>query len=393
MPRTESVITIFISSPSDVSAEREVLEAIISELNRTWSSSLGVRLEPIMWETHSRPSFGTDPQDVLNRQLPDDYDVFLGILWGRIGTPTPRAESGTVEEFYRAYERYKKDNNAVDLMVYFKDVGIPPSKAEPEQLTQIQQFKETLGKIGGLYSTFEDTSSFESSLRAHLSSLAQKFSSHNRSVSDTKNDERQSESATTLDDGLETLDTDLGFWDYADIYESQMDILSSTLNSISDATNRVGGLMMKRVTEINTLTEDERMGKPARKIVKMSSDDISRFAQTIKLQLPIYSEARRDAFHALSNLLALYEDFEDSESSSLSGLDLRLKEMLTEASGAEISLGSLRDSIADLPRLTGELNRAKRGAVKQLDIMLEEIDRTKSTVQNILESIGKIKQP
>ena len=182
MPRTESVVTVFISSPSDVSAEREILDSVVNELNRTWSRTLGIRLEPIMWETHSRPAFGNDPQDVLNDQFPDDYDVFLGILWGHIGTPTPRAESGTLEEFERAFERYKNDKDSIELMVYFKDEGIPPSKTDPAQLAQVQKFKKSLGEKGGLYSTFEDASSFESSLRAHLSSLAQKFSGISQST-------------------------------------------------------------------------------------------------------------------------------------------------------------------------------------------------------------------
>lgn len=61
MPRTESVVTVFISCPSDDSAEREILDTVINELNKTWSRTLGIRFEPIMWETHSRPAFGNDP--------------------------------------------------------------------------------------------------------------------------------------------------------------------------------------------------------------------------------------------------------------------------------------------------------------------------------------------
>ena len=393
MPRTESVITVLISSPSDVSDEREILEGVVNELNRTWSRTLGIRFEPIMWETHSRPGFGNDPQEVLNTQLPDDYDVFLGILWGRIGTPTPRAESGTLEEFERAFERYKKDKDSIDLMVYFKDVGIPPSKADTDQLAQVQKFKKSLGERGGLYSTFEDSSSFESSLRAHLSSLAQKFSGVSQSSSDKKSDISKPNSKAIVEaDEHESVEVDLGFWDYVDVYESQMSDLTSTLNAISEATVKIGNLMNKRVEEVNALEESERSGKPARKIVKMASDDISRFSLTLKQQLPLYSEARREAFHALSNALALYEDFGNAESDNLNELDEGLNNMLEGASGAKGSLVGFRDTIAGLPRLTGELNRAKRGAVTQLDRMLDEIDSTESTVQNILESIEKIRQ-
>jgi len=65
--------------------------------------------------------------------------------------------------------------------------------------------------------------------------------------------------------------------------------------------------------------------------------------------------------------------------------------MLSEVSGAKDSIVGFRDSIANLPRLSSELNRAKRGAVTQLDRMLAELDGTESTVQNILDSIAKMR--
>ena len=40
----------------------------------------------------------SDPQDVVNRQI-GEYDLFVGILWNRMGTPTAVATSGTEEEF------------------------------------------------------------------------------------------------------------------------------------------------------------------------------------------------------------------------------------------------------------------------------------------------------
>lgn len=392
MPRTESVVTMFISSPSDVSAEREILDSVVNELNKTWSRTLGIRFEPIMWESYSRPAFGNDPQDVLNEQLPDDYDVFLGILWGRIGTPTPRAESGTLEEFERAFDRYKNDKDSIELMVYFKDEGISPSKTDPAQLAQVQKFKESLGEKGGLYSTFEDASSFESSLRAHLSSLAQKFSeisqtTHNKTKEKTNPDSKETEEVDTYESG----DVELGLFDYLEIYDSQMSDMSSTMNVISEATVKIGKLMNKRVKEVDALEEVERGGKPARKIVKMASDDISRFALALKQQLPLYSGARREAFDALSNVLALYDDFDNTESDNLKELDNGLNSLLSGASGAKDSLMGFRDTISNIPCLSSELNRAKRGAVTQLDRMLDELDGTESTVQNILDSIAKMR--
>lgn len=43
MPRHEQVISVFVSSPSDVSDERTRLEEVIAELNTIWNRELGLR--------------------------------------------------------------------------------------------------------------------------------------------------------------------------------------------------------------------------------------------------------------------------------------------------------------------------------------------------------------
>jgi hypothetical protein len=116
----------------DVEDERGKLEDIIRELNESWSRMLDIRLDLVRWETHAYPGMGIDSQDVINEQIPDDYDLFVGIMWCRYGTPTGRAGSGTVEEFQRAKARYDENPSSVKLMMYFKDEPIPPSHLDPK---------------------------------------------------------------------------------------------------------------------------------------------------------------------------------------------------------------------------------------------------------------------
>lgn len=91
MPKQISVIQVFVASPSDVQEERNALQSIVNEVNQNTGSSLGIRLELVRWETNATPGFGVDAQDVINKQIGNDYDIFIGILWSRAGTPTHRA--------------------------------------------------------------------------------------------------------------------------------------------------------------------------------------------------------------------------------------------------------------------------------------------------------------
>ncbi len=56
-----------------------------------------MRFELVQPETHAFPDVGGDaPQHVIDKHLPVDYDVYLGITWARTGTPTSRAISDAV---------------------------------------------------------------------------------------------------------------------------------------------------------------------------------------------------------------------------------------------------------------------------------------------------------
>lgn len=149
MPRDERVVVVLVASPSDLEPERNRLEEVIRELNLTWSQTLLLRLELVRWETHGYPGIGQDAQDVLNQELTDAPDIFIGLMWGRYGTPTGRAGSGTEEEFARALTRYRDDPSSVRIMFYFKDAPLSPSEIDPAQLAQVQEFQSSLGNEGG----------------------------------------------------------------------------------------------------------------------------------------------------------------------------------------------------------------------------------------------------
>ena len=172
MPQTQTILQVFVASPSDVAEERKILESVINDINRTASDAHPLRLALLKWETHARPGFGEDAQAVINQQLGDDYDIFLGIMWGRFGSPTPRAESGTEEEFNRALSRWEGSPERIQIMFYFKNAGIPPSEQDPEQLAKVQAFKEKISSQG-VYSEFQAAEDFRTQASTHLRRVIQ----------------------------------------------------------------------------------------------------------------------------------------------------------------------------------------------------------------------------
>lgn len=396
MARNETVIGVFVASPSDVSEERKALESVVHELNKTWSKNLNLRLDLIKWETDVHPGFATYSQDVINEQINDEYDVFIAIFWGKIGSPTQIAESGTLEEFDRAYKKYTADKNSVDIMVYFKDQPIPPSKMDFEQLKNIQNLKTALGEKGGLYCMFENTVDFESLLRSHLSKVAQKWSSKSNLSIITAKHEILTIFPNMKTEEIECIgeEEEYGLLDYLEIYEDRMFEMTSALTSMTEATEKIGQQFNRRADEINVLKEGNEHSdiKKTRKIIKLSGDDMDRYSQIMELQIKLSSKSREEAFDALSKALSVYVDFKTEDNlNDLCDLEDSLTEMRNAATGTIEGLSKFREVIAGLPRLTIQLNQSKRRAVKVLDLVLEEVETTISSSNNILNIINELK--
>jgi Domain of unknown function (DUF4062) len=170
MPGDYRKVRVFVASPSDVQLERDQLAKVLNELNLTITAiapEKRIVLELVRWETHVAPDFGRDPQDVVNRQI-GKYDVFVGILWKRMGTPTTVAASGTEEEFNRAYEQWQTNRN-FPVLLYFCQQPFPPPriKDEVEQLGKVVDFRTKVSTMG-IVADYADHNQFADVIRPHL---------------------------------------------------------------------------------------------------------------------------------------------------------------------------------------------------------------------------------
>jgi len=160
-------LRVFVASPGDVSEERERLRAVITELNHGIAKDKGLVLQFVSWETDAWPGVGQDAQDVIKRQI-GLYDIFVGIMWKRFGTPTRRAGSGTEEEFEQAYSLWSKYGRP-RIMLYFNKAPFFPSSAdEVEQVAKVLAFKKKAGDKGALYWEYNGPEEFENFVRQHL---------------------------------------------------------------------------------------------------------------------------------------------------------------------------------------------------------------------------------
>ena len=167
IPRTMRRIRIFFASPGDVAEERDAASLVIEEIRRIVGSYLHIDVEAVRWETHAFPDVGQDAQDVINREI-GEFDIFVGIMWKRFGTPTKRADSGTAEEFERAFELFAKSGHP-KIMFYFRTTPFySTDTTELRQFQKVLAFRSKLQKLGVLFWEYDQTLDFERALREHL---------------------------------------------------------------------------------------------------------------------------------------------------------------------------------------------------------------------------------
>ena len=389
MPRKETVLVVFASSPSEMEQERERLEKVIRELNQTWSRTLGVRLDLIRWETHGYPGFGEDPQDVLNRELPDDSDIFVGLMWGRFGTPTRQAGSGTEEEFLRALARYREDESTVKIMFYFKDAPIPPSEIDPKQLARVQQFRSSLGDAGGLYWAFVKLEEFEELIRIHLTRQIQEFvQDQPKEIQHTPIVKKeQSDVAVENDD-------ELGFIDYLDIMDDKFAALNDISERIANETTALGERMRRRTDDIESAVssarEQQLNRKEARTLINRAASDLNAYVARMKAEIPLFDQHLRQGTEAAGHATLMSLEFTTKDDSRARETKLAMQDLEDALCGAYDATASMRDSIQAWPRMTSVLNRARREAVKVLDEILRSFSFGRTAIKEIIRTLDKV---
>ena len=190
-------IRIFVASPTGLERERKKLRDLINLINHGFRDS-GVEFELREW--HDAFSDMGRPEEVILTQMPvDTWDIFIGILWDRFGTPTGGIDSkigrefqaGTEEEFVLAYESWKSTGKP--RILFFQCLRrISPELVDHVQFGRVKTFFANFspsGKHPGLvkkYRTIEEFSKIAHTfLLRHLEDC--------RNKSNLKNDNRKNQ--------------------------------------------------------------------------------------------------------------------------------------------------------------------------------------------------------
>jgi CheY-like chemotaxis protein len=183
-------IKVFISSPGDVIPERQVVKAVLGRLNDEFTGR--ALMIPILWE--EEPLLASD---TFQAQIhpPRETEIYIGILWSRIGSPLPDSikrpdgshyESGSVFEFEDALSGYNEDGHP-EMLLYRKSGAPQISLADKanvlERIDQIDKLKAYVdahlmgedGSYSGAFHMFDTPEQFETMVEMHVRKLVERL--------------------------------------------------------------------------------------------------------------------------------------------------------------------------------------------------------------------------
>jgi len=179
-------LKVFISSPGDVIPERRIVKGVLSRLNEEFSGT--AILIPILWE--EEPLLASD---TFQAQIhpPSETDIYIGILWSRIGSPLPATitrqdgslyDSGTAFEFEDALDGFSHAGRP-EMLLYRKS-GAPMISLQDkavvldriDQIDRLQAYvdKRLMGEDGSYvaaFHMFDDADAFEIMIETHIRKL------------------------------------------------------------------------------------------------------------------------------------------------------------------------------------------------------------------------------
>ena len=397
MPTNPTTLHVLLASPNDVSAERDVAQEVIEDLNVSLRGS-NIRVELIRWEQHSRPGLGRDGQEVINRQLGDEYDILIGIMWARFGSPTQRAGSGTEEEFNQALEKAQKHGAHVEIMFYFKASG--PMRLEEidvDQLKKVQAFKARL-REHGLQREFTDADDFRRQLHMHLGRLVRTWPQPHPATQQQPPppaiDTGSTTSVATAKDGgdnplanLSELDgsaegVDYGVLDLVDQTVDAMNATTAIAGRLTDATHALGEQFQRRTEEVNALRDGQDMVQRKR-IVNNSANDLEHFVNRLAVEIPELYVQQSTSMDALGSIVtASGRDLAESHE-VVTELRSNLRGYIDGLQSAASGVKELRGVVSGMPRLTNNFVRARRRTIAVLDDLATQLERAIRQIEDV----------
>lgn len=380
MAKKMTELTVFVAAPTDVDAEVQRLQDVIRDLNEIYGEQFGVKLKTVHWRTSACPAVGSDPQAVINEQIGDSYDVFVGILWKSFGRPTPRAPSGTVEEFERAYSRWQASPDEIQILFYFKDLAPARlSDIDPDSLARINDFRASW-RDRGLYCTFSHSEQFASLVQKHLGKLQVNWGKtwgRGAPCPDASQGVPSAEASSKPYWPIQPT-----YLDFFDEYEESLESAMEVFAKWDERTHSLRGEVQERMASGRSRLQEARTRHEGTAVVDFLMQPVQSLGSSLRQDMPAFVAAHRAAKRSLGLAAAdLLESYDESDRSELERLLPKIRQVKKEYSVGLEKLRELEDTIRGFATDLAGVRRPRR-------VLLTHLREVRKEMESLLDSLN-----
>ena len=395
MPTTQTIVSLelFAAAPSELSEEKTVIANVVAELNRSWRKYHGIEVRYRSWETDSHPDVGQDAQDVINRQIGETYDIFIGLMWSRFGTSTSRFGSGTEEEFERAYARSRKSSGAVTLMFYFKDEPLAPSQINAEQLAAVSKFRNSIECRGVFHRSFSNREQFEQLLRLNLPQVVEEWIKRLGASERTTRSVALTPAAETPSDVLQQSDDDeFGFLDLIELGGNALTESTEANARIFKSLDELNEKMTVHTEGFESLTSSPIAQRfvLARRIADSFAEDMTLFAKRVEIEAPAFVQKFRTGIEYLTKALLISVTLNPVEINDAKVAIAGCETLLATIIVTEPKIQGLHEKILGLPYMTHTTNRAKKRLATAMLDYVSGLQNARALVVEALNTLNGV---
>ena len=361
--KKRTVIDIFISGPGDTSSYCSSVIHSVQSWNQRNGRERGIFFNCLSWEDLVPPGIGQSGQDVINQAVGDEYDIYLGMMWSRFGSPTDNAASGTEEEFDRAIRRHKS-GEPIRVSFLFCTADIPQEILDGFQYAKVQEFKQKAQASGCLTRNFVDDATLINSINLILDKVANSWSASENTGSPHQEVGTASQDLVNVEDGSN--EDDLRDAGMLDIIERFVESNSEYVQSVNAMTEQIEILGNGIGSETTKIEEISRFGNadPAllRQHVAAITAVLQEFVNWGEEEILNLEKVIENNSKIALKFIDISNDFENSKEDLMSAYQATngLVDAIDEANETS---SQLIESFNSLPRLDKRMNKVNRRVV------------------------------
>lgn len=394
MPKTATIASVFLASPSDVQQEREIVSRVIADWNARQGAARSFIFDLLKWETSISAGFGYDGQDVVNSQIADTYDLLLVIMWTRLGSPTPRSRSGTYEEYDRALARYRNQEE-VEIAILFKDAPLGPRDIDVEQLKEVIAFESKVQSDGAFSKRFRDDEGLKFEINLLLDRLSRSLTSAkivpSSAILEVAAISRlpSQDVATPRED-----EEELGLYDISENLQHHSRVASKCLDEMTLELNAMTNVIASASAVFNNISSSRSIEPgEAKPIILKVAAAMDRYSDSMVSTLPTFSESSELLANDIRALIDVFYDFVNSNeepNDNLGSFRSMLEGLIDVMDGSIMSFEGMLGSTKGLQRTTAVFNKAKRRNIAVVSTVIEAIKNCRSLISQALVELDAL---